>query len=335
MTNILEKINTEDLIKVETYCPCFTGFYGTSLGEIDIEEDYVFDNAYKVNSNILSKVMDIIQNKTDYTKLQEGISQQVVDYFNILFEQDNKEIVFTYQSLSSPRYYNYSNDSINIEITSTKQFLKELEEYINTNINKFSSYIKERYTSYDGFSSFYSNDYKEWLTYLNKETLESNEHYLGTFLEFYFAEEYNDISEDMYDYCHEQCIGNGFAFECVDWEAVRKELNEFYDIEIDSEEKMGNFSKALENFCDNFYNKLDIELISKEVESIDFKAYEQELKDIINNANSGIYDYDNNDFVGNYFLKLQDKLFLIVNKIEYPDKQELRSLLKEYVDMLR
>lgn len=93
-----------------------------------------------------------------------------------------------YESLSSPKFYNFSNDSINCKITFDQ---KILQEYINENIEAFTKFIEDRYTSRDGFSSFHSNDVEDW-----KNLDDLGEHSTGSVLEFVFINEYKDKAND-------------------------------------------------------------------------------------------------------------------------------------------
>ncbi len=89
-----------------------------------------------------------------------------------------------YETVVSPKYYNFSNDSINCKITFDQAVL---QKYINDNIEAFTKYIEERYTSRDGFRSWHSNDVEDWK---NLDNL--GEHSTGSVLQFVFINEYED-----------------------------------------------------------------------------------------------------------------------------------------------
>jgi hypothetical protein len=94
----------------------------------------------------------------------------------------------------SPKYYNFSNDSINIEIQIKD--INEIIAYLQDNEEEFSKYIKERYSSSDGFISSHSNDYVDWLFALNNG--EDLKHKLGSVLEFILGNE-GYTTYDLYD----------------------------------------------------------------------------------------------------------------------------------------
>jgi hypothetical protein len=130
--------------------------------------------------------------KTFYNELSELITNEV--------EFQLKDYVHSikYLKLNSPQYYNYSNDSIECEIAPNMEAIKE---YINKYQKEWSQYLKDNYTSYDGFRSFHSNDYKSEEWELN--TACKDYHKLGAVLEFIAQNE--SIEEyDIYD----SVIGN-------------------------------------------------------------------------------------------------------------------------------
>lgn len=87
----------------------------------------------------------------------------------------------------SPKYYNYSTDNIDLIVDYNKgkvlSYVKEYKGY-------FETFLKNNYSSYDGFISFTSNNYKDWL-----EDFKNNEEQaIGAALCYIFAEN-EDISE--------------------------------------------------------------------------------------------------------------------------------------------
>ena len=59
----------------------------------------------------------------------------------------------------SPKYYNFNNDCIDIDIEINKN---DLLKFARKNKDAFNSYLKDNYSSYDGFSSFTPNNFLEW-----------------------------------------------------------------------------------------------------------------------------------------------------------------------------
>jgi hypothetical protein len=176
---------------IESFLPVFTGFYGTVFEaneDMVIEEPYSYDD-YKFDYRGYEKDCGIKCTKVIQDKLNE------IGKFGVKIE---------YQNTSSPREYNFTNDSINVKFILSKGTTKKIEKYLSKNAATFAEYIKKHYTSRDGFMSFYSNDAKVWLNeYLNDE--KKLEHCFGTILEFIFDNEgytdynlYEDIADSVY-----------------------------------------------------------------------------------------------------------------------------------------
>jgi hypothetical protein len=96
-----------------------------------------------------------------------------------------------FQNIVSPKYYNHSNDSIDVSIVPK---VDAISKYIVNNINEFDEYLKKRYTSYDGFTSFRFNSAIEWANDTIYFTiLDKDGHTLGCLLDFILT---NEIIQD-------------------------------------------------------------------------------------------------------------------------------------------
>lgn len=167
-------------MKVKTYLPLFRGFYGSHWDDpcFDGEEEYF----------TLPEGM-YFEEFVDWNAYHEHIAKELCNEVQYLLSDFVSSIEF--EKISSPRYYNFENDAIHCKITFNKTKVKQ---YLNENFEAFSKYIKERYTSRDGFISFHSNDPKDWM---NKW----NEHQVGSILQFICE---NERFEEPYDIddCH-------------------------------------------------------------------------------------------------------------------------------------
>ena len=157
-------------MKIETFCPLFPGFYGT-IFEPSEENEIQFWN--QENGTDLS--YDDFE--FDYDDYRDRVARAFVNSFESNF-QDIIPSDIKYQSISSPQYYNFSNDSINIEVEfDFARFMK----IVNENKENIREYIRENYTSRDGFNSFHSNNVEDWC---DKEyVLENESHRVGALME--------------------------------------------------------------------------------------------------------------------------------------------------------
>ncbi|MDE3023040.1 MAG: hypothetical protein KGI54_14525 [Pseudomonadota bacterium] len=131
---------------------------------------------------------------------------------------DQPSIGLTFESMDSPREYNFTTDRIYASVpvfVLRKLFKRSREEKHRT----LAAVIKKRFTSYDGFYSFYSNDLGDWL---NRPLAEWDHNELGTLL--IAALEMSGLStddavfeQDVYDMI---AANEGFYTawsEAVDW----------------------------------------------------------------------------------------------------------------------
>jgi len=102
-------------------------------------------------------------------------------------------IKVNYQSISSPKYYNFSNDGINVEYTITNKSYGQLQDYLIDNLDAFEAYLKDNYTCRDGFIPSHDNTPKSWLLPIDK--MDKPEHKFGAILEFYLLNEEYTIND--------------------------------------------------------------------------------------------------------------------------------------------
>lgn len=113
--------------------------------------------------------------------------------------------------LTSPREYNFSTDQISVYIDT--KTLKKISSVLNSDTLK--NLIKRRFTSRDGFMSWYSNDIEEWK---EKKVQDWDCVELGTLLDAWILD---NETEDYYSNLdwvgYEYCQGNG---QYVDYEIL-------------------------------------------------------------------------------------------------------------------
>jgi hypothetical protein len=163
---------------IKTYLPLFSGFYGT-IWESD-ESDFCYENDCTYDDLTV-----------DYDAYNKDVVLGICD-----FVESNCPFITTvkFENICSPREYNFRNDSGNVTITIKP---KELKSYLKSNKDELDSYLRERYTSRSGFSSYYGNSFEQWKDETNNFTNLEN-HYLGSLLQFYFDNE--EITEyDAYE----------------------------------------------------------------------------------------------------------------------------------------
>lgn len=171
--------------KIETFLPVFPGFYG-SIFEMNEEPEIEYQ------SEDLKKEL----NYDDFDYDNKGYMIDVCKKAVNVVEQELKHVLkslinIEFQAVSSPREYNFENDSINVEIT--LKDTKEIKKYLYDNKDEYSEYLK-RYTSCSGFISYHPDTFDGWKDNTNDFTnLSENGHYLGSILDFICVNE--DITD--------------------------------------------------------------------------------------------------------------------------------------------
>jgi len=186
--------------KFETYLPVFTGFYHTVF-EASGEENEIDDiNGQREEKNL--PPIDYDACEWNYEDYRQNVSKECTNEIERqLKDLLNDKVKVEFQSLYSPKEYNFSNDSINVEITLNKDAQRTILEILRDNSETFSLYIRERYSSRSGFISSHSNDSNEWLNILDRWDLNELSHKLGAVLGFILEEieefTQNDLQENI------------------------------------------------------------------------------------------------------------------------------------------
>jgi len=116
----------------------------------------------------------------NYDAIREEFNKKYIDELNKEFNLD-----LEYTEMASPQFYNFGTDRLYATIPKDQfdKIRREVEKY-----PEYPGYIKDHYTSYDGFISFYSNDVtdQEW----TRDVLDDPQ--ANTILEMYFRNEGGD-----------------------------------------------------------------------------------------------------------------------------------------------
>jgi hypothetical protein len=233
--------------------------YGTFLDPDSMFDSYLIESDRE--EGYIHFDMNYFWDNFQYDKYKEFIQQTACSFINGTHTEGFVDIEIEAGEIYSPKYYNYSNDEIDLTITfSRPKIIKE----INKDIPKFDAFLKERYSSRDGFLSFTSNNYIDWLrdfgnnednaygavlSYIFQQQIEDN---VSLFLDYisnegvdyrdyvdyqkhdeecevlhkYVKDNYKDITIDSIDY-------ESFEFESLDIDMVKKIIKEKI-LEIDN-----------------------------------------------------------------------------------------------------
>lgn len=167
--------------------PIFPGYYSTLF------EPQEADPNETDKSEFYRSLPDPMFNYSDYfdsmnVALCHGVQHLMGDYIHSI----------EFESICSPKEYNFTNDSINCTIVPDHDKVKH---YIEAHSEQWEAYLSSRFKSCSGFISFYSYRPADWVEYTNNFTDYSGKGiYLGAVLDFIASNEGID-SEALYYAC--------------------------------------------------------------------------------------------------------------------------------------
>ena len=121
----------------------------------------------------------------NYSEIHKLYAKEYAEYF-----AKEHEIELEFESLHSPKFYNFSTDRIFAHIS-----LKELKRiFFEVDIDDFKEEAKKRFTSCPGFTSFYNPDIDKW-----GDIEEWDHNQYGTLISAYVGEfEEDHIMKDFF-----------------------------------------------------------------------------------------------------------------------------------------
>ena len=171
--NSKEYKENENITK-ELYINVFYGFYNSIFCSsdqfIDIENDdkYILLDKYPfLNDNDIDVIYDFenFENykndiSTEFSILYLELIKDLLPYKIIKNPKFLLELKDNY--IDNPQYYNYRTDKIGLFIKTNYKTLNLIKDYV-LSFENIENYIYKKNSSYDGFISFLSNDYNEWI----------------------------------------------------------------------------------------------------------------------------------------------------------------------------
>jgi len=140
-------------MKTKTYCPLFPGFYDTYFSlNLDNAIDCIDKTRVK---NGLKPIDDYHLLKVDEDGYQKDIALKYCSLIEGYLKELNIQCSIEFESIWSPREYNFESDSINCTIEINNPL--HIVHLVNQRFNEWAEYLKENFTSRDGFISHYSN----------------------------------------------------------------------------------------------------------------------------------------------------------------------------------
>jgi hypothetical protein len=184
------------------------GMYDSLLSPDNLINDYEIDED-KDNEYIKFDSNEYWSNLFDISKFRAEILTLATDYI----KDEIKPILTGLKlgisdietvSINSPRFYNYGSDELYFDLIVEDQFNNNIIDKINNlstdELIRFNTYLKDNYSSYDGFVSFTSNNSLDVINNVKNY----DERDISAFLNWYIFDFLNEIDEnDWIQYVNE------------------------------------------------------------------------------------------------------------------------------------
>jgi hypothetical protein len=142
-------------------------------------ESYLYDSDTEYYINETLKEDDQPEMEIDWIPYTKEVSQAATELLEEYCVNDSGIIKsMKYKNTYSPKYYNYDTDRLNIIADIN---IHKLKAYIKQNKTDFNQYLKDNFTSYDGFWSFIENNYPAFMEQYKSD----KDRCLNVMLEYY------------------------------------------------------------------------------------------------------------------------------------------------------
>lgn len=200
------------------------GMYESRLSPSNLFESSTIDNDYQ--EGYVNYDSEYYWEHWQNDLFEEEIQALACKFLDGKLKQDGIEIAIKTGEIYSPKYYNFSTDNIDLEVTFNKT---KLLRYARDHKDYFNAYLKDNYSSYDGFSSHTANDFSEWLNDFKVNQVQS----IGAILTYIFRDLIPENQESFYYLCEENLSYLGFT-DTKPLEAEEQRIAEYIQANYES-----------------------------------------------------------------------------------------------------
>jgi hypothetical protein len=238
-----------ELKEIVTRLPIFNGFYNTIFSIDNLISDRIEDiNQTRLDNNLTlidsNKLFELIE--VDNNEYQNDVAVECCNVIEHKLKELNLISSIKFNSVISPKEYNYINDRIDCTIELSQDNIINIKKYLELNSTWFSQYLHSEYSSRNGFMSFYPNTVTGWIELTNNFTDYSDYNTLYSVLDFICDTQNINIEYLYYEIC-----------DTINLNVLNSDvLNTLeYDSEIDKFIKITNCGKSLFDMYNEYYDK--------------------------------------------------------------------------------
>lgn len=142
------------------------GMYYSCISPENIFDSYYIDEDFE--NGFSEFTAEHFWDNFDFDKYKSKIQELAKDFLKYEIEDEKgNSITIEAGEIYSPKYYNFDTDNIELNVDFDKY---KLLIFAQSEKENFNTFLKENYSSYDGFHSFTANNFKDWENeYLNDE----------------------------------------------------------------------------------------------------------------------------------------------------------------------
>lgn len=170
--------------------PFFEGFY-ESIYENSDTEYYAIREEIEYYDEEMNEKHEPEDFEFDYIQRRQDIIEAFCNAFYEITPSWVTEVKF--ESLDSPKYYNFSTDRIFADVTFDDDWREQLLDFIKENYEELKKRIKEDWSSRSGFISFMEDSVEYWVAEIKKD--EPDDRYITALIQYYLEQkhEWNDF----------------------------------------------------------------------------------------------------------------------------------------------
>lgn len=265
--------------------------------------DFVYRGTYE--TQLGENISTIPYSKRD--EYQDDVAKMYLDDIlapaieDMLPSDIDDDFTLTYVGTYHPRFYNFETDSIEFTFAFSDAVKSFMGKYAENHSVEFNRYLRERFTSRDGFVSYVPNDYETWRYKFDDDDARCVSVLLGWMLaddsnyDYTFWEGCDDIAQDGYlPYEYAVMFHNGYIGYCVE--------------DYDYDEEQDRFKAYLFDADGNLVNTVEVYDPWNEYRNSAFAAWDWTLESDVTNRYEHV-GYGNDAIDVDEFHKLFDGKF--------------------------
>lgn len=221
----------------------------------DIFTLYTYDDIYSIENiysyffddDINHELTEYIYDHKKYTKYLANIIAEFIEYEIIFYSEYMKKYITKVSfngNVNNPHFYNYLTDTFELDLEINKKELrKRFNHLLKNEKSLLEDIIKENFTSYSGFISFFPEKLEEYTELSELKNIDSVEKILALVFRADIILDFDkdELIESLYSFITDQLVGNTDVFEFIELEFNKYSypyFREFFEKEEEEQKRI-------------------------------------------------------------------------------------------------